>query len=1458
MVWAGDGRLSPNGDLELSIHARLVPTQDDIDVIKEQLTQTQMLLCDATDGLIKLRRVAITRRASDEKRADGWWYPIDGRENSSLVGLGDPTKRFLLFGNATSANPLALQDYIRMAEVRPARYGALSFSTAATIAHELGHYILGVGDEYPELNRWNTGCSFGPGFDTNGLFDDGVTASRRDSTWNTLLQTPAMVCVNAGGQTHNDLDPFLGPVPCANDATCSPYGPPGSWTCQPDPFGSELAVAANFDGRRAPWTQGAAPASCPAPRPGSRMFLTAKVIRNVNGISGVLQLADFDPEDQLTYNAGITLRAMDDVGDIKDSAPSLHAVHSVLVKYDEDKVMLILLADESEYDSPPPSVGEYKPWRDVKRAVFEIGRFALGFHSDGSLSTVNGLAVDAEGRDVATGTLPRLLLGGGIPPTFGGTVDGAAGQTVSTGGFRSIGGSTPSAISLDLLLGGVEINNYESQTAGTPGNSAFFCSDPLQCGSLRRGITASRIEASGGLPQVGRCDDVDWCAAVYQPATGAFEGTDHTWRSLRTQADAAGQSVVDFINGKLAAGSIPEVRSDWQTFFDLYGDHPENQTGIVLTDLIAPKTSVEPAPPTLAQCGGPVEIDVDDLQIPERFFIVLDRSGSMKENAGVTTATRMDFAKAAAEAVVSSFSGSGTEIGVVTFADEATLDQPLTTNYTPVRDAIEAATPGGMTAIGSGLKLAVEQLRALPNPSGNGILLLTDGENNRPCECARDEWRYGCPGDVVGPCTADPIEVARDLERDIILYTVPVGSAADRGGLSEMAASTGGEMLDTSANDQVIPAFIEAYAAFQGHTPLLGRTESFVQAPPIVVRQTSAPSVNEFDMPVEFGAERLDIVLSVHDSDPDLWNPRFSVLRPDGTVYLDSTDANPPMVSHPYFRIVRITSPAPGTWQLRVRAPSSGSTRSYVMAHVHNPAPDCFVGATPKLADGTRSVEISATASHVLPLESGVSFSGTVLRPDGNDVALSFQPEGPGSDRHVATFDPSHFVGRGVYQVRVECSVSSGARAVRGEGHDRFKPPNSVDVEPFTRVVRGYFFLDVPQLPPLPPGNDCDGDGILNDDEAGGDTDGDGLPDICDEDADGDDVWDGIDPDPTDPTIPGTGCAAIPADVGCCTRLATCGGARNFALYAEGTLDIHDNARVRTQGGSPGAVINAGTGSTTVGADAAIGNLHSQSSVFLRERARVDGAVTSAGNVTQQNGVIVTGGINEQASLSTPSLSTFDVPFPSTNSGDFSLDPGQRDTLLPGSHARVSVKANSTLDLRSGTYYLQELAAEAGSTIQIDASDGAVYLYVQQQLHLKGTLTIPTASSLFVGFFGTGTAFLENDFHGTVVAPNGSLVLSAGGPDRYQGGFFAKHLLVGRDVQVRAVPFVRPWTGGAGAVLASGSEPSPAPRPARRGCAWAFAPQASGAGASIAVLGLVGWARRRYKKREGLGTRSRS
>jgi hypothetical protein len=241
------------------------------------------------------------------------------------------------------------------------------------------------------------------------------------------------------------------------------------------------------------------------------------------------------------------------------------------------------------------------------------------------------------------------------------------------------------------------------------------------------------------------------------------------------------------------------------------------------------------------------------------------------------------------------------------------------------------------------------------------------------------------------------------------------------------------------------------------------------------------------------------------------------------------------------------------------------------------------------------------------------------------------------------------------------------------------------------------------------------------------------------------------------------------------------------AVGVDESLQLSDRVEITSTEGTNFSV-NTGSGQTHVGVEASIGPVVSVGPVALSERAHVEGDVTTASTITEQNNVTVTGTSTWGAALETSVLSWV-TSFPVEHSGNYDLQPGQTAELLPGAHGHVAVKSNATLTLEGGgAFHLESLTLEPQSSLVLDESAAPVVIYVRSALTIRGgvTSTVVGGPNPLLVYVGQQTAPIEVPFSGTVVAPNAELQLtSSAGP--YRGAFFARTMVVRPDVTIIGV-----------------------------------------------------------------------
>jgi Ca-activated chloride channel family protein len=137
-------------------------------------------------------------------------------------------------------------------------------------------------------------------------------------------------------------------------------------------------------------------------------------------------------------------------------------------------------------------------------------------------------------------------------------------------------------------------------------------------------------------------------------------------------------------------------------------------------------------------------------------MLAVDVSGSMA--ATDVQPTRIQAAISAGRTLIDKLP-SNAHVGLVIFNSQAEVVAPLTTDKGSVKGALGTLVPGGGTAIGSAIQVAVAQLANIADPNGPKsqnyamVVLLTDGSSNTgidPVSAASEAAQAKIPVQTVG------------------------------------------------------------------------------------------------------------------------------------------------------------------------------------------------------------------------------------------------------------------------------------------------------------------------------------------------------------------------------------------------------------------------------------------------------------------------------------------------------------------------------------------------------------------------------------------------------------------------------------------------------------------------------------------------------------------------------------
>ncbi|MGV9775430.1 substrate-binding and VWA domain-containing protein [Streptosporangium sp. NPDC003464] len=185
-------------------------------------------------------------------------------------------------------------------------------------------------------------------------------------------------------------------------------------------------------------------------------------------------------------------------------------------------------------------------------------------------------------------------------------------------------------------------------------------------------------------------------------------------------------------------------------------------------------------------------------------LIVVDKSGSMEEEAPGTGESRLELAKKAAINALPQFRGDD-KVGLWAFSTKQDGDRDYR-ELVPVdtvskigpalADRLRELTAGGGTGLYDTTLAAVERMRGARDSGAiNAVVFLTDGKNEKN-------------GGI------DLDNLLGKLSPDVRLFTIGYGEGADQGVLKQIAEATDGAAYDSSRADTIDQVFTSVISNF--------------------------------------------------------------------------------------------------------------------------------------------------------------------------------------------------------------------------------------------------------------------------------------------------------------------------------------------------------------------------------------------------------------------------------------------------------------------------------------------------------------------------------------------------------------------------------------------------------------------------------------------------------------------
>lgn len=253
-------------------------------------------------------------------------------------------------------------------------------------------------------------------------------------------------------------------------------------------------------------------------------------------------------------------------------------------------------------------------------------------------------------------------------------------------------------------------------------------------------------------------------------------------------------------------------------------------------------------------------------------------------------------------------------------------------------------------------------------------------------------------------------------------------------------------------------------------------------------------------------------------------------------------------------------------------------------------------------------------------------------------------------------------------------------------------------------------------------------------------------------------------------------CANGSTEFHCCTSLLDCDAAAGFALYATESLQLHERVRVVNGNGRPGSVLSLG--SLVMHPEAEAGDVLSGDGLVLTHGVGLLGDISVGGNLTYsgvQNPVK-----HREVPLDAPDLSAVTRPYAGVAGQDLVIAADTSLELAPGSYGATTISGAVTL--RSGAYHFASLHVSPEGSVHVNAATGPVSVHGGTTLRIEGIVrALP--GELAIELHGSGYVFVDTSLAATVLAPEGTIVVSAEGSTQ-RGALFARAIELAADVTV--------------------------------------------------------------------------
>ena len=250
---------------------------------------------------------------------------------------------------------------------------------------------------------------------------------------------------------------------------------------------------------------------------------------------------------------------------------------------------------------------------------------------------------------------------------------------------------------------------------------------------------------------------------------------------------------------------------------------------------------------------------------------------------------------------------------------------------------------------------------------------------------------------------------------------------------------------------------------------------------------------------------------------------------------------------------------------------------------------------------------------------------------------------------------------------------------------------------------------------------------------------------------------------------------------------------RNQVVFATTGGDLWIDDGVKAINGSGYASVSAVNGGKVnrIGVGAQVQNVWSNGDVQLANNAIVHGSLYTTGALVPQSGAQVLGLTAEDYDIGPLQNISWAVTFPPNTLPAVNLETAQ--ALTPGGYPDYDIKTGGQLNLTNGTYYFQSLMIEPGGTLQVNNTQGPVFIYMQNAFTQRGTVnTSSPGTNVLFGLAGTSPVSIGTSLNGILVAPAASVSLETLYGSTHQGAVFAKSITAHQNTTTTTLQSLQP------------------------------------------------------------------